>query len=294
MKKIQKANWDDVILKPENKENLIKDVVGFFTSEELYKKYAIPWKRGLIMWGPPGNGKTISIKAIMKGCSDEGFLPLYVKSFTSWRGDEGAMTEVFNHARRMSPCVLILEDLDSLITDRNRSFFLNQLDGLEGNDGILLIGTTNHMDKLDPGLSNRPSRFDRKYLFADPDKEERVLYVKYWQKKLASNPEIEFPDSLVGEVADITYGFSFAFLKEAFVSTLVTKMGEKGHASFANVLKGQIKELRKQLDKSPVTFAPKIHATHISASGPLPPKPEEFQYSRAASTAAHIMGRHFV
>lgn len=72
------------------------------------------------------------------------------------------MTEVFNHARMMSPCVVILEDLDSLINDRNRSFFLNQLDGLEGNDGLLIIGTTNHMDRLDPGLSNRPSRFDRK------------------------------------------------------------------------------------------------------------------------------------
>lgn len=57
---------------------------------------------------------------------------------------------------------MILEDLDSLITDENRSFFLNQLDGLERNDGLLVIGSTNHLDKLDLGLSNRPSRFDRK------------------------------------------------------------------------------------------------------------------------------------
>ena len=69
---------------------------------------------------------------------------------------------MFTKAREMSPCVVILEDLDSLITDRNRSFFLNQLDGLEGNDGLLVIGTTNHFEKLDPGLSARPSRFDRK------------------------------------------------------------------------------------------------------------------------------------
>ena len=69
---------------------------------------------------------------------------------------------MFIKAREMSPCVVILEDLDSLITDRNRSFFLNQLDGLEGNDGLLVIGTTNHFEKLDPGLSARPSRFDRK------------------------------------------------------------------------------------------------------------------------------------
>lgn len=77
-------------------------------------------------------------------------------------GDEGSMAEVFGKARQLAPCVVILEDLDSLINDSNRSFFLNQLDGLEGNDGLLVIGTTNHFERLDPGLSTRPSRFDRK------------------------------------------------------------------------------------------------------------------------------------
>ena len=72
------------------------------------------------------------------------------------------MAAVFNKARQTSPCVLIVEDLDSLINDSNRSFFLNELDGLQGNDGLLVIGTTNHFDRLDPGLSTRPSRFDRK------------------------------------------------------------------------------------------------------------------------------------
>lgn len=72
------------------------------------------------------------------------------------------MADVFNKARQTSPCIVVFEDLDSLINDSNRSFFLNQLDGLEGNDGLLIIGTTNHFDRLDPGLSARPSRFDRK------------------------------------------------------------------------------------------------------------------------------------
>ena len=57
---------------------------------------------------------------------------------------------------------MVLEDLDSLINDGNRSFFLNQLDGLENNDGLLVIGTTNHYDRLDPAITKRPSRFDRK------------------------------------------------------------------------------------------------------------------------------------
>ena len=72
------------------------------------------------------------------------------------------MSQVFAKARAEAPCVLILEDLDSLINDGNRSFFLNQLDGLEDNDGLLVIGSTNHYDRLDPAITKRPSRFDRK------------------------------------------------------------------------------------------------------------------------------------
>ena len=79
-----------------------------------------------------------------------------------YKGEEGAMADVFDKARQLSPCLIVLEDLDSLINDRNRSFFLNQLDGLQNNDGLLIIGTTNHFERLDPGLSTRPSRFDRK------------------------------------------------------------------------------------------------------------------------------------
>ena len=98
----------------------------------------------------------------MKDCDARGYSPLYVKSFKSWAGEEYAMQAVFDKAREMAPCVLILEDLDSLINNSNRSFFLNQLDGFDGNDGLLLIGSTNHLDQLDPALNNRPSRFDRK------------------------------------------------------------------------------------------------------------------------------------
>ncbi len=63
-------------------------------------------------------------------------------------GDEGSIRAVFKKARIMAPCILVLEDLDSLITDENRSFFLNELDGLESNDGILVVGTTNHLERV--------------------------------------------------------------------------------------------------------------------------------------------------
>ncbi|KIJ70138.1 hypothetical protein HYDPIDRAFT_104807 [Hydnomerulius pinastri MD-312] len=255
---VQNSSWNDVVMKDEAKKALQKDIYGFFKSEQIYKKLSLPWKRGLIMYGPPGNGKTISIKVVMKTCAERGFTPLYVKSFQSFQGEEASMQNVFQKARQVAPCVLILEDLDSLINDRNRSFFLNQLDGLEGNDGLLVIGSTNHFDRLDPALSSRPSRFDRKYLFDDPDREERALYAKYWQDKLKDNSEISFPDSLVEEVADITQGFSFAYLKEAFVSTLVliTNASDDEEVDFGAMLKNQIVTLRKELGKQTPTRAP--------------------------------------
>ncbi|KIJ51932.1 hypothetical protein M422DRAFT_26292 [Sphaerobolus stellatus SS14] len=283
---IQKADWKDVIMKDAFKKALRKDVEGFFASEKIYKELAIPWKRGLIMYGPPGNGKTISLKAIMKTCSEQGYAPLYVQSFQSRKGEEASMAEVFEKARQVAPCVIIPEDLDSLINDKNRSFFLNQLDGLEGNNGLLIIGTTNHFERLDPGLSTRPSRFDRKYKFDDPDRDERALYARYWQKKLASNKQIEFPDSLVDEVADLTDKFSFAYLKEAFVSTLVTLAGIEGDdkPSFEKLLKEEIQTLRSQLDKqvlsSPFSSAdPVLASSTPSGTAQHPELPAQREYA---------------
>ncbi|KAF5333195.1 hypothetical protein D9611_002641 [Ephemerocybe angulata] len=276
---VQKASWDDVILKDDFKKDLQKDVYGFFESEDVYKDLGIAWKRGLIMHGPPGNGKTISLKTIMKTCGEKGFQPLYVKSFQSWMGEEAAMAAVFDKVRELSPCVIILEDLDSLINDRNRSFFLNQVDGIEGNDGLLLIGTTNHFDRLDPGLSTRPSRFDRKFFFDDPDFDARVLYVKYWQKKLEPKGTVDFPDSLVTDIANLTDKFSFAYLKEAFISTLVTLAGIEGEKpSFANLIKSEIKTLRKQLDKTAgydyiQSKQPEVVAPKQTTKPTRPPRP---------------------
>lgn len=271
---IQKADWKDVILKDDFKKAMQKDVYGFFSSEKTYKDLGIPWKRGLIMYGPPGNGKTISLKVIMKDCETKGFTPLYVKSFHHWAGDERGMYEVFNKARAVAPCVVILEDLDALINDFNRSFFLNQVDGLANNDGLLLIGTTNHFDRLDPGLSTRPSRFDRKYEFDDPDEESRKLYVLYWKKKLEDNHSIDFPDELVGEIAKLTDKFSFAYLKEAFVSALVILAGwdsDDKRPAFGSVIKKEISKLSKQLDKSKDYRV----QSGVSASAPSrPPRPD--------------------
>ena len=91
-----------------------------------------------------------------------------------------------------------------------------------------MVATTNHLDQLDPGLSSRPSRFDRKYLFPLPSLAERTLYCNYWRTtKLASTPSIAFPEKMCPAIAGITQDFSFAYLKEAFVATLVVIAGRR-------------------------------------------------------------------
>jgi transitional endoplasmic reticulum ATPase len=84
-----------------------------------------------------------------------------------------------------------------------------------------MVGSTNHLDKLDPGIAKRPSRFDRKYYFSNPDFDQRILYAKFWQGKLSDNKAIDFPDKLCDKIAEITNKFSFAYMQEAFVATLL-------------------------------------------------------------------------
>lgn len=146
---------------------------------------------------------------------------LYVRSLASFGGPEYSIHLIFSKARQQAPCLLIFEDLDSLVTDAVRSYFLNEVDGLKSNDGILMIGSTNHLERLDPGISKRPSRFDRKYLFPNPNLDERVAYCAFWREKLGGNDDVEFPEKLEWAIAGITKGFSFAYIQEAFLAALL-------------------------------------------------------------------------
>ena len=228
---VRTVSWDAVILDPRIKDALIDDVQGFFTSQALYAEFAVPWKRGVILHGVPGNGKTLSIKALMSSLYASSPAPdgsrraipsLYVKSLQNCNGPQYAIRSIFRKARKCAPCMLIFEDLDSVVTDKVRSYFLNEVDGLEANNGILMIGSTNHLVALDPAIANRPSRFDRKYHFALPRLQERAAYANYWRRKLERNEKVEFPDQVCELVAEWTSGFSFAYLKELFISALLT------------------------------------------------------------------------
>jgi SpoVK/Ycf46/Vps4 family AAA+-type ATPase len=194
---------------------------------------------------------------------------LYVKSFNSFQGPESGIRQIFLQARRMAPCLLIFEDIDSLVSPMVRSYFLNEVDGLESNHGILMIGSTNHLEQLDPGIAKRPSRFDRKYLFDVPSRDERIQYAEYWRHKIRNNKKVDFPQQMSSRVADITNDFSFAYMKEAFVAALlviVARSDEKqtfrhreddlsGNILWRE-LKKQIEGLRKEMETETESASP--------------------------------------
>jgi len=246
---IKSATFENLILPPQLKRELREDFRRFFVSREVYRKYGIPWKRGVLLIGPPGNGKTHAIKALV----NELKLPcLYVKSFKAERGAEQSnMRKVFARARRSAPCLVALEDLDALIEDENRAFLLNELDGFAANEGVVVIASTNHPEKLDPAILDRPSRFDRKYHFALPALPERLAYVKHWNQKLQIEMRLTEAEGVA--VAECTDRFSFAYLKELFLSAMMEWIGDQGSGQASGRMSDALLEraafLREQLSE---------------------------------------------
>jgi AAA+ superfamily predicted ATPase len=220
----QKASFDELILARTLKQQIREDFERFLASREVYEAHGLPWRRGALFLGPPGNGKTHCVRALVK---ELGVPSLYVQSIkTRYETEEANLKRVFERARQLRPCVLVLEDLDALINADNRSFFLNQLDGFEKNVGMIVVATTNHPDKIDPAIMDRPSRFDRKYHFDLPELNERSAYLRLWQNKLAS--KVDWTDETTRALADATAGFSFAYIKELVVTSLMRSiLGEK-------------------------------------------------------------------
>ncbi len=230
---------------------------------------------------------------------------LYVKSAPrTWD-----IRSIFVQARYMAPCMLILEDIDTIVTPSSRSYFFNEVDGLENNDGIFMVASTNHLDQLDPGLSSRPSRFDRKYLFPFPSAEERILYCNYWREKLKGKPSIQFPKKLCIAIAGITQDFSFAYLKEAFVATLLTIAGHRSEESVRGggddsdgdlddyelwrEMKKQVEALRKDMDNSSnATNSTCAHTTEPSMTGPAPAPVSRSEMIRKACDEGTLPGNN--
>jgi len=240
---IKGATFDNLILRGSLKQDIRDDLQQFFTARATYEEYDIPWKRGILFVGPAGNGKTHAVKAIINSMEQP---CLYVRSFKAPHGaDQFNIHQVFDRARKTAPCILVFEDLDSQLTPQNRSFFLNELDGFAANVGIVALATTNHPERLDPSILDRPSRFDRKYPFDLPEQPERHAYITMWNTSL--KPALQLSEEAALKISELTEGFSFAYLKELFLSSMMRWIAKPEQSSMDQVMAGQVNVLRDQM-----------------------------------------------
>jgi AAA+ superfamily predicted ATPase len=240
---IQNVTFDNLILRGTLKQQISDDLEQFFVARETYETYGIPWKRGILFVGPPGNGKTHAVKALINKLHQR---CLYVKGFRSqYQTEEHNILSVFERARKSAPCILVFEDLDAILTDQNRSFFLNELDGFAANNGIITLATTNHPERLDPAILDRPSRFDRKYPFELPELTERVAYINMWNASL--NQSLRLSEAGIESLSALTEGYSFAYLKELFLSSMMRWIAHPEAETMEQLMTGQVQTLREQM-----------------------------------------------
>ena len=241
----QPASFDDLVLAASLKDRIREDFRQFLAARESYEEVGVAWRRGALLLGPPGNGKTHCLRALVK---ELGIPSLYVQSVKAkYETEEANLKRVFDRARQLRPCALVFEDLDALVNDENRSFFLNQLDGFEKNVGLVVLATTNHPERIDPAIVERPSRFDRKYHFDLPEFEERRTYLAMWQRKLAARRA--WSDAVTERLAAETAGFSFAYLKEIVISTLMRSVSSD--RPFGELLEAERAALSAQMKSHP-------------------------------------------
>jgi hypothetical protein len=189
-------------------DSILKDITTFWDSEDRFKKYDIPFKRGIMLWGPPGSGKSSLLRLVSRDVIARGGVvfqfsnpDLFVSGY-----------RMFREVQPDTPIVVIMEDLDTIFSHSNESKILNLLDGAELAEKTVFLATTNYPEKLGPRIMNRPSRFDRVYRIPHPNAKARQLYLE----TLAAQGGDTVP---AAEWAKLTSGLSLSHLKELFVGT---------------------------------------------------------------------------
>jgi AAA+ superfamily predicted ATPase len=197
-------------------QDILKDIQNFWDRRDKYKEYNFVHKRGILMYGEPGCGKSGIIQLISKQLIENDGIILNIKD-----GEDVEyfidFIATFRKIEKTRPLIVLLEDIDSIAGENNHSTskLLNILDGVKQIEDVVYIATTNYPEKLQDRITNRPSRFDRRYKVELPNDEIRRAYIHH---KL-NDEDLKGVD--VEMWVKTTEGMSLSHLKEVIISTIV-------------------------------------------------------------------------
>ena len=201
-------------------EDNLKEIVDYLSDPSKYSEIGASMPKGVLLVGPPGTGKTMLAKAVA-GEANVPFFSMSGSEFVEMFVGMGAskVRDLFKQAKEKAPCIVFIDEIDAIGQKRNggniggndeREQTLNQLltemDGFEGNTGVIILAATNRPESLDPALT-RPGRFDRRVPVELPDLKGREAILKVHAKKVKTEPNIDY-----GKIARMASGASGAEL----------------------------------------------------------------------------------
>ena len=195
--------FNDVAGEDEAKENLT-EIVEYLHNPEKFKEIGASMPKGILLVGPPGTGKTMLAKAVA-GEACVPFFSISGSEFVEMFVGMGAakVRDLFNQAKEKAPCIVFIDEIDAIGKKRDGSMggndereqtlnqLLTEMDGFEGNNGVIILAATNRPESLDPALT-RPGRFDRRVPVELPDLKGREEILKVHAKKIRIAEDIDF------------------------------------------------------------------------------------------------------
>ncbi len=205
---------------PAIRQQLKKDVLDFLRLMPILGERGLPNSRGIILSGAPGTGKTMYAKSL--AAESETTTILISAEMIQQRHD---VKSAFKLARRLSPTLVIIEDIDTAGTV-SRKFtdhpilgeYLQAMDGMESNNGIVILATTNHTENIDPAISDRPGRFDRIIEVPLPDKSQRKEII---QNLMRNMPTKVHGGKAIDKIATNSRGLSGAWIREVVQTAMI-------------------------------------------------------------------------